>query len=140
MQRRKTHFQKNLASLAILSSVTFLQNASCAQPNSNSALDLSQYKTNEEVEYVLPDILKNYSRIVINFDGSIQTAHLPDNNQMVNAVANSNRQAHQRMCELIDSGLSPEAALQQVLGEIEQGNFIGDIPSGATFTDGCNIV
>ena len=140
MQINKTRFQKNLASLAILSSVTFLQNVSCAQPNSNSALDLSQYKTNEEVENALPDILKNYSRIVVNFDGSVQTAHLPDNNQMVNAVANSNRQAHQRMYELSASGMSPEAALQQVLGEIEQGKFIGDIPSGATFTDGCNIV
>lgn len=140
MQRRKTHFQKKLASLAILSSVTFLQNVSCAQPNSNSALDLSQYKTNEEVENALSEIITNYSRVVVNFDGSVQTVHLPNNNQMVNAVANSNRQAHQRMCELIDSGMSPEAALQQVLGEIEQGNFIGDIPSGATFTDDCNIV
>lgn len=140
MQRNKTRFQKNLASLAILSSATFLQNISCAQPHSNSALDLSQYKTNEEVENALPDILKNYSRIVINAAGSVQTVHLPNNNQMVNAVANSNRQAHQRMYELIASGMSPEAALQQVLGEIEQGNFIGDIPGGATFTDDCNIV
>ncbi len=146
MQKNKFNFSKNLASLAVLSATTFSPMLTCAQEPPQwkfavySAPDLSQYKNLEELENALADIIENVSMTTLTPDGRFQTVHLHNNNQMVDAVANANRQAQQRYEELVASGMSPEEAEEQVISEIHQDKFIDNVPGHATITDGCNIV
>lgn len=142
--QNKNNLWKRLTSLFALFSITFCPSETSAQPPFKFAFynapELSQYETNEELENALPEIIEHVSMTMLTPDGRLQTVHLPNNNQMVAAVANANRQAQQRHEELVASGMSPEEAEEQVISEIHQGKFGGEVYGKFTVTDGCTIV
>lgn len=142
--QNKNNLWKRLTSLFALFSITFCPSETSAQPPFKFAFynspDLSQYETNDDLENAIPDIIGNASLTMLTPDGRCQTVYLPNNNQMVNAIVNANRQAQQRFEELEASGMSQKEAEEQVISEIHQGKFGGEVHGNFTVTDGCNIV
>ena len=145
MQKNKFNFSRKVASLAVVSATIFSPTLTGAQGPPRkfavfNAPDLSQYENLEELENALPEIIEHASMTMLTPDGRLQTVHLPNNNQMVAAVANANRQAQQRHEELVASGMSSAEAEEQVFLEIHQGKFGGEVYGNFTVTDGCTIV